>query len=146
MPDVTKPLPRSGGLLAPLTGPIPEIWKLQPHPLADEYPMADASEYAGLRESIRQHGVREPVTLYDDGSGLKILDGRTRVKGGIEVAYEWRPENFRVFTGTPAEAALYVYEMNSLRRHLSKEQKEQFVLKLLAKYPDMASRKLVDQI
>jgi hypothetical protein len=103
--------------------------------------MADASEYAGLRESIRQRGILQPVTLFDDG-GLKILDGRNRIKAGLEVGYRWKLEDFRVFVGSVAEAEVYVYSVNSLRRHLSKEQKEQQVLKLLAKHPQMPSRKL----
>jgi ParB-like chromosome segregation protein Spo0J len=120
---------------------LPDVAKLPVHPLADEYPMADPSEYAGLKESIRQRGILQPVTLFDDG-GLKILDGRNRIKAALEVGHKWRLEDFRVFVGSLAEAEVYVYSVNSLRRHLSKEQKEQQVLKLLVKHPQMSSRKL----
>jgi hypothetical protein len=70
------------------------------------------------------------------------LDGRHRRAAGLEVKHRWRLEDFKMFTGTVAEAEEYVYSVNSLRRHLSKEQKEKMVLKLLAKHPLMPSRKL----
>jgi hypothetical protein len=47
-----------------------------------------------------------------------------------------------MFIGTLAEAELYVVAINSLRRHLSKEQKEKLVLELLKRHPNTSSRKL----
>lgn len=40
------------------------------HPLADLIPQMSAEEYEGLRDDIREHGLLEPVTLFEG----KILD------------------------------------------------------------------------
>jgi ParB-like nuclease domain len=136
MDDVTKPI----GKLVPVAA-LPDVAKLPVHPFADDYPSADPSEFAGLAESIRHQGILQPLTLFDDG-GVKLLDGRHRRAAGLEVKHRWRLEDFKMFTGSAAEAEEYVYSVNSLRRHLSKEQKEKTVLKLLARHPQMPSRRL----
>ena len=44
------------------------------HPLADLFPLIGGAASEELTADIRQHGVREPVVLYEG----KILDGRNR--------------------------------------------------------------------
>jgi hypothetical protein len=126
--------------LVPITV-LPDVARLPVHPLAEDYPEADPSEFAGLVDSIRTQGILQPLTLFDDG-GVKLLEGRHRRSAGLKVGHRWRLEDFRMFCGNVGEAEVYVYSVNSLRRHLSKEQKEKMVLKLLAKHPQMPSRRL----
>ena len=44
------------------------------HPVADIFPMMDEPEYEALKQDIMEHGLLEPVWLYED----QILDGRNR--------------------------------------------------------------------
>jgi hypothetical protein len=149
MNDQTKPAP--SGKLVPITA-LPDIAKLPVHPLAEEFPEADPSEFAGLVESIRRNGILVPLTLYEDvidGEDVKrltLLEGRHRRKAGLEAKRDWRVEDFQMFIGTRDEAEIYVYSVNSLRRHQTKEQKEQQVLRLLAKHPMWPSRKLATMV
>jgi ParB-like chromosome segregation protein Spo0J len=116
---------------------------LKPHPLAEEYPMADDHEYEGLKVSIGKNGIRERIKLYRGSDGTPmILDGRNRHKAAKEAGHKFTPADFEDFTGTYQQAEVYVYETNNLRRHLSTAQKTEIVKKLLVKYPKMSSRKL----
>jgi len=42
------------------------------HELAGVFPLLPEAELASLTEDIRQHGLREPIVLYQG----KVLDGR----------------------------------------------------------------------
>jgi hypothetical protein len=136
MNDQTKPT----GKLMPITV-LPDVAKLPVNPIAELYPPADPSEFAGLVESIRRDGILVPLTLFDDG-GVTLLEGRHRRSAGLKAGHRWRLEDFKMFVGTPAEAELYVLSINSLRRHLTDKQKDDLIMKLLVKHPQMSSRRL----
>jgi ParB-like chromosome segregation protein Spo0J len=93
------------------------------HPFADLLPPMTEAEYDALRESIRDNGQREPITLY---RGL-ILDGRNRQRAcdelGIKVAT-------RTFTSTDSEALAYMLDLNVNRRHLSESQRAMIAKRL----------------
>ena len=130
-----------GAKLVPLTS-LPDVSKLKAHPLADEYPVADQHEFAGLKASIKANGIRDRITLIEVNGALYILDGRNRFRAGLDCGHLWKLENFQLFQGTLNQADAFVHDANDLRRHLSKEQKEKMVEGLLKKYPEMSSRKL----
>jgi hypothetical protein len=115
---------------------------LQSHPLANEYPMADEHELAGLKESIKNNGIytNNKITLYEG----KILDGRNRHKAGQEVGHKFSADDFFEFIGTPEKAEEYVYTSNSARRNLTAEQKKAQALKLCEKHPGWSTRKLAE--
>lgn len=120
--------------------PSPE--NLPIHPLADEHAMGDTHEQAAMSASIRDQGIIVPIVIWFWESKWWLLDGRNRVLCAKAVSYRFKPTDFKVFVGDLAAAAAYVEACNSHRRHLSKEQKEERALKLIAKYPGMGSRKL----
>ena len=120
--------------------PSPE--NLPIHPLADEHAMADPHELAAMAGSIDKQGIIVPITIWRDEGKWWLLEGRNRVAAGKSVNYRFKPSDFKVFVGDLAAAAAYVEACNSHRRHLSKEQKEERALKLIAKYSGMGSRKL----
>ena len=138
MNDQSKPTP--SGKLIPITV-LPDVANLPVHKLAELFPEADPSEFAGLVASIRRDGILQPITLFDDG-GVTLLEGRHRRKAALQAGHRWHLEDFKMFIGTVEEAELYVVAINSLRRHLSKEQKEKLVLELLKRHPNTSSRKL----
>ena len=106
------------------------------HPLADEWPMADAHEQASLQSSIKEQGILQQLTIYHDGK-WHLLDGRNRKEAAKAAGYKLKPTDFKVFEGDLKAAAAYVEAVNGHRRHMSKEQKEARVRRLMAKYPDM---------
>jgi ParB-like chromosome segregation protein Spo0J len=131
------------------TKPAPAPEALPPYPqdlpvaaVADEYPMSDVHERASMAASIAKQGILVPITIWRDEGKWWLLDGRNRVAAAKSVAYRFRPGDFVVFVGDLAAAAAHVEALNSHRRHMTKEQKEERALKLIAKYPGMGSRKL----
>lgn len=85
------------------------------HPAADGYdPMAEDSEFSGLKEDIAKYGLRESIILY----GGQILDGRHRYRACKELGIE--PDYITLDAhdiGHDPEA--YVDSMNLHRRHLT---------------------------
>ena len=79
------------------------------HPLADFFPLLVGEDFESLVEDIREHGLHEPIVMYEG----KILDGRNRYLACIEAGVEPR---FKDFTGPDALA--YVISINIKRRHL----------------------------
>ncbi len=90
--------------------------QLEIHPIAEILPMMQASELAGLTESIELNGQKEPVALFEG----KVLDGRNRVEACRQLN---RLVEFKEFKGTHAEAVEFVTETNLERREMSPSQK-----------------------
>jgi hypothetical protein len=63
------------------------------HPLAMLFPPLDDAEFEALREDIREHGLCEPITVFEN----KILDGTHRYKAYLAVGVAPR---FRDYEGS----------------------------------------------
>jgi len=83
------------------------------HPLADLIPEMTDSEYAELKQSIAENGLREPIVLFEQ----QILDGRHRYRACRELGID--PE-VDVYKGD--QPANLVWDLNGHRRHLSPAQ------------------------
>jgi N6-adenosine-specific RNA methylase IME4 len=90
---------------------------LPTHPFADLLPSMSDAEYAELRDSIREHGQREPITL--DSAG-RVLDGRHRARACAELGL---PVASRTFEGDDSEALDFVMDINVVRKHLDASQR-----------------------
>ena len=134
MDDITNPKLPPGATL-------PNIYALPIHPLADEFPMANEHELASMQSSIKDQGILVPITIYHDGMWT-LLEGRNRREAAKAIGYKFKPTDFKVFEGDLAAAAAYVEACNGHRRHMSKEQKEARALRLIAKHPNLPTRKL----
>jgi len=96
-----------------------ENWKrLLSHPIAMEFPDADADTFRDLMHSIKATGYNSdhPIVLYEG----KILDGRHRHRACKEVGVE---PTFRSFTGTYEDAVAFSVSENLHRRHLTAGQR-----------------------
>ena len=85
------------------------------HAIADIFPLMDGQPLADLTEDIRQHGLREPIWLYEG----RILDGRNRYRAcqaaGIEPVFADYQDD---------DPVGFVVSLNLHRRHLNEPQRE----------------------
>lgn len=88
---------------------------MKPHPISELLPAMSDDELLQLTADIREHGLHQPVVVYEG----QILDGRHRFKA-CEAAGV--PPRFTEFHGDDAGAAALVYSANLARRQLSKSQ------------------------
>jgi N6-adenosine-specific RNA methylase IME4 len=101
------------GLLAPPAIPS--------HPVANIFPLMGGAEFADLVDDIRQHGVREPIWIYQG----KTLDGRNRERAAQIVGVDCP---MRVYEGD--DPLGFVVSLNLKRRHLNESQRAMVAAKL----------------
>ena len=110
---------------------------LEAHELANLLPMIDDVNFANLKADIEKNGILEPILLFEG----KILDGRNRYRAAKEVG-RLTPTKFKMFEGSYAEAEAYVFSTNFLRRQMTPAQKQEVILRMLAKYPSESIRQI----
>jgi ParB-like chromosome segregation protein Spo0J len=84
------------------------------HSIANLFPMMLDEEFEALKADIKKHGLRDPITIYEN----KILDGRNRYKACLELKIE--PDVVVVERENPWD---FVKSKNISRRHLSESQR-----------------------
>lgn len=95
------------------------------HPAADIFPAMDDATFAGFKEDIRAHGLREPILVDQQG---RILDGRNRARACQEIGMPLRTIQWDG-NGSAVER---VISLNLHRRHLTTQQREQIAVDVLA--------------
>lgn len=94
------------------------------HRYADIIPVADDTDQAALRDSIKSTGLVEPIVLYQGA----ILDGRHRYKACQLTGMAYR---FVEFEGNDEAALKFVLAKNVARRNLTTAQKLTLRAKLI---------------
>jgi ParB-like nuclease domain len=112
------------------------------HELANVFDMIQGKEFEELKADIKAHGILVPITMYNDGSGLKILDGRNRYAAAKAVGHTFLAGNFKEFHGTLKEAEAAANSANAMRRHLTNAQKQAYIRRLINKYPGESNRQI----
>ena len=117
----------------------------QVHPCADVFPMLSDVELDALAEDIRTNGLREPIVLWrveDSSERSCILDGRNRMAALARLGVTFSPPGFDAeFPGgrtatvfrlcTTRDPAAYVISANIHRRHLTKEQQAELIVRTI---------------
>lgn len=116
------------------------------HPAADLSPKMPVDELRKLGEDIKENGLKEPITVFrsdDDGDAKRvcILDGRNRHAAmelvGREIDAGWFKGAAERWVHNNPEA--YVISKNIHRRHLTKEQQADLIVKVMSASTDFAT-------
>jgi hypothetical protein len=127
------------------------------HPAADLFPLMGADELDTLAADVKQHGQRNPVTLWVDDAThvLQVLDGRNRLdameRAGIRLVasdgkFDLAPVRTTILFSREIDPFTYVISANIHRRHLDAEQRRALIAKLLKATPDTSDRQLAEQV
>jgi ParB-like chromosome segregation protein Spo0J len=108
------------------------------HPLAATFPMIEGTPMEELKADIRNHGILEPIRLFQ---GM-ILDGRNRYAAGKACGHVFTANDFKEWVGTLAEAEAYVISTNLHRRQLTNAQKQEVIQRMIAKNPTLGDREI----
>jgi hypothetical protein len=112
------------------------------HEIAEVYDLADEHERAGMRESLRKHGLLNPMWYWLWNGQWWLLEGRNRYLCLKEIGHKFVPGDFKLFSGTYEEAVEFVAAQNNHRRHHTEAQKTEIAKRYIAKYPNYSSRRL----
>jgi ParB/Sulfiredoxin domain len=130
-----------------------DIYKV--HPAADVFPMLPEDELRKLGEDIKQRGLEEPIVLWsqEKGSDVYLLDGRNRMDAmelvGMETFYKTKEGGYHIQAGHHRmvnsqehryyiDPYTFVISKNIRRRHLTKEQQADLIVKVMKASTDLA--------
>jgi ParB-like chromosome segregation protein Spo0J len=128
----TKPEPAS--VAEPVLHVLPFGEPIEDHPLAARFRLMDGEEFNRLIEDVREHGVREPIVMFED----KILDGRNRKRAAQLAERDFPVRDFDPEREGSPEA--FVISCNVHRRHLSLDEKRELLGELIQAEPEKSDR------
>jgi len=94
---------------------------LEPHPLAELFPLMSDDEYKALVADIKEHGLFDPVVVYEG----KILDGRNRYRACWESDISVQLVDYE-----GDDPLAFVVSHNLKRRHLNESQRAMVAAKI----------------
>lgn len=124
---------RNGGAEASVTATDDNDGQAAPYQLL---PALSEAEYAALRESIAEHGVRVPIEVDEDGN---ILDGHHRAAIAADLGIDC-PRVVVSNLDTEQDKRTVALMLNLSRRHLTREQKREVIAASITADPDLSDR------
>lgn len=104
-------------------------------------PPLTPEEYENLKESIREQGVLVPVEYDEHGN---ILDGHHRIQIATELGIDF-PKVVR--TGfTEQQKRSHARTLNTVRRHLNREQKREIIKQEILENPQESNNKIAKRL
>jgi ParB-like chromosome segregation protein Spo0J len=85
------------------------------------FPLIEGTEFADLVHDIKQHGLREPVTVFDG----QVLDGRNRLRACVAAGVPYRTVEY-----VGGDPVAFVISANLRRRHMNPSQCSMVAAKL----------------
>jgi hypothetical protein len=128
----------------------PNITELYPalikgiHPDADLIPAPTDEEFNDLCNSVKEHGIQNPIHI--NSAGL-LLDGRTR----LEAASVTGTADIPIITVDPADTTAFILSQNLHRRHLTSVQRGAIIARISTnkwggdRRPDQVSDQKLDR-
>lgn len=86
------------------------------HPVCELFPRMNAEEFDSLKADIKNNGVRDPITVWNDGKQDWLIDGKNRLKACESLGIECPREEWK--NGERSLVA-WAVSKNLRRRHLS---------------------------
>src|SRR5262249_38696269 len=111
-----------------------EVYKV--HPAADVFPMMPEDELRKLGEDIKANGLKEPVVLWSPtkNDDRYLLDGRNRLEAmqlvGLSTQDDGPGPAFHILYGHEADPFCYVISKNIRRRHLTKAEQAELIVRV----------------
>jgi ParB-like chromosome segregation protein Spo0J len=117
--------------------------ELRFHPLANIFPLMEGAEFDALIADIKAHGPLERIVLYEG----KILDGRNRYRAlrAAGVDPTTIRDKFTVDGMVGDDPAAYVISANIHRRHLDADDRQKFLIQVIAAAPEKSDRTLAKE-
>jgi hypothetical protein len=112
-------------------------WRQQypPHPCADVYPMLPDQELAKLADDIKANGLQQPIALWrdptDGNTTVYTLDGRNRFEALTRAGQPIPEPGSSSLRFVATDPAAYVISANIHRRHLTKEQQAELIVRTI---------------
>jgi hypothetical protein len=116
--------------------------ELQFHPLADLFPLMEGEEFDALVDDIVANGQRLAIVLYE---GM-VLDGRNRYRACLKAGIEPIVQQHRDGCPGISDPVAFIISANIHRRHLTAEQKREFIAKVIAAKPEASDRQIAKQV
>jgi hypothetical protein len=124
---------------------------VEAHPAADLFPMMPDSELDDLAKDIaKPHGLQNQLVWLDG----RLLDGRNRLAAITRIADKARREpllEYAIHRGlkktglSDAQAEEFAISVNLHRRHLTAEQRREFVVARLKAHPEKSDRSIAKE-
>src|SRR5437867_2962004 len=111
----------------------PKSWRdvYKVHPAVDVFPMLSEEELRKLGEDIQKNGLRETITVYraKDIGTVYLVDGRNRLAAMELVGM--RNATVAWLEDSDPSPENYIISKNIRRRHLTKEQQADLIVKVM---------------
>jgi hypothetical protein len=113
----------------------------EPHPFALLFPLVEGEQFQALVASMKAQGFLDQFPIYTYQG--KVLEGWTRHRAAKEAGVA---PIYKEFEGDDAAALAFVCASNSIRRHLTSEQKRTVIANVLKQNPKLSDRQIAGMV
>lgn len=104
-----------------------DLENLEPHRIANRFPMLGFEELEELAQNITETGLLEEIVIFEG----QVLDGRNRYAACIQAGIKPKFRYFGSKESDGASPAAFVFAKNVTRRHMTTEQKAAAIVAMM---------------